>query len=106
MLIRPVPRRDSRRIGAVQAPLVDVRATFGKNYRERAQVALCHIGALGLKDASYVMADAGKAFAARDSARAHVRLSTDPVSSRLSARTPNTHGRGGAFTKKIMRMPT
>ncbi|MEX3843082.1 DUF1254 domain-containing protein [Paraburkholderia sp. BR10882] len=44
-------------LGGGWALPVDVRATFGENYRERAQVALCYIGALGIEEAMYITAD-------------------------------------------------
>ncbi|HKR43563.1 MAG TPA: DUF1254 domain-containing protein [Paraburkholderia sp.] len=44
-------------LGGGWALPVDVHATFGEDYRERAQVALCYIGALGVDEAMYITAD-------------------------------------------------
>ncbi|CAG9217316.1 conserved hypothetical protein [Paraburkholderia tropica] len=44
-------------LGGGWALPVDVRETFGDDYRERAQVALSYIGALGIEEAMYITAD-------------------------------------------------
>lgn len=44
-------------LGGGWALPVDVRESFGDDYRERAQVALCYIGALGIEEAMYITAD-------------------------------------------------
>lgn len=44
-------------LGGGWALPVDVRESFGADYRERAQVALNYIGALGIEEAMYITAD-------------------------------------------------
>jgi hypothetical protein len=53
-------------LGGGWALPVDVHATFGEDYRERAQVALCYIGALGVEEAMYITADTDAGGAALD----------------------------------------
>lgn len=44
-------------LGGGWALPVDVHESFGTDYRERAQIALSYIGALGIKEAMYITAD-------------------------------------------------
>jgi hypothetical protein len=59
-------------LGGGWALPVDVHATFGEDYRERAQVALCYIGALGVEEAMYITADTDAQGAALDGNASYV----------------------------------
>ena len=59
-------------LGGGWALPVDVRATFGEDYRTRAQAALCYIGVLGIQEAMYITADTDAQGAALDGNASYV----------------------------------
>ncbi|WP_084688157.1 DUF1254 domain-containing protein [Paraburkholderia oxyphila] len=71
-LTRELTGAPPQALGGGWALPVDVHETFGNDYRERAQVALSYIGALGVEEAMYITADCDAEGAPLDGDAAYV----------------------------------